>query len=337
VGAGTEYDIHAINADGTGLVNLTPGTDTNEFGVAVDPTGGWLVFDAPGAIAGDTDVWLMRSDGSGRVALVPGPDRDSFPVFSADGRQVFFVRDVEPGLGFTTDIWRVNLDGTGLVNLTNTPTVDELRFDVSPDGRRILFEIFAAPGNFEIHSRTVDGGDLRPVVIAPGNDGDPSYAPDGKHFAFTTGASSHLSVALADGTGAVDVMPTWPKEAFSASWSGDGRTIVFDDDGSNLFTVPASGGSPVALTAGPEPSTQPSWEHVFRCGKRRATIVGDDGPDKIKGTKRADVIVANAGRDVVKGRGGRDRICGGRGKDVLRGGAGVDLLRGGKGRDVERQ
>jgi Tol biopolymer transport system component len=337
-GMGTEYDIHAIDAAGGGLVNLTPGTDANESGVAVDPTGRWLAFDAAGDPGSETEIWLMRSDGSDRTVLVGGTTRDAFPVFSADGKQVFFVRDTEPGLGFTTDIWRVNVDGSGLVNLSNTPTLDELRFDTSPDGKRIVFEVRAAlPFSFDVYSMSVTGQGRFPLVVSPENDGDPYYSPDGKRISFTSGPSSHLFAASASGAGPVDLMPAWPKEAFSGSWSGNGRTIVFDDDGSNLFTVPTSGGSPIALTAGPEASTQPAWEHVFKCAGRRATIVGDAGPDKIKGTKLADVIVANAGRDVVRGRGGRDRICGGRGKDVLRGGGGADLLRGGNGRDVERQ
>ena len=85
----------------------------------------------------------------------------------------------------------------------------------------------------------------------------------------------------------------------------------------------AGGGAAQDLSPATNPSdSNPSWEYVYMCGKRRATIVGDDGPEKILGTKKADVIVGNGGNDKIKGRGGNDRICGGSGRDVLIGGAG---------------
>ena len=64
------------------------------------------------------------------------------------------------------------------------------------------------------------------------------------------------------------------------------------------------------------------WQSLQRCGGRAVTIVGDDGPDKLKGTKRADVIAAFAGKDTILGRGGNDRICAGKGKDKIVGGGG---------------
>jgi hypothetical protein len=73
---------------------------------------------------------------------------------------------------------------------------------------------------------------------------------------------------------------------------------------------------------------------VARCFGKAATRVGTSGPDRIRGTRRADVIVTLGGADRVRGRGGNDRICGGKGRDRLAGGAGNDLLNGGPGRDI---
>ena len=95
-----------------------------------------------------------------------------------------------------------------------------------------------------------------------------------------------------------------------------------------------SGQTDLTTTVVPGSDFSPSWESVERCGKRRATIVGDDGPDKIKGTKKGDVIVANAGKDKVFGRGGNDLICLGRGKDKAVGGKGTDKCVGGPGKDT---
>jgi hypothetical protein len=76
---------------------------------------------------------------------------------------------------------------------------------------------------------------------------------------------------------------------------------------------------------------------VVRCFGSPATRVGSNGDDHIRGTRRADVIVALGGTDTVRGLAGDDKICGGPGRDRLAGGTGDDLLSGGAGRDVCRQ
>lgn len=67
------------------------------------------------------------------------------------------------------------------------------------------------------------------------------------------------------------------------------------------------------------------------CGA--ATIRGTDGPDRLVGTRRRDVIDALGGKDTIRGRDGRDVLCGGRGNDRIRGGARRDVLWGGPGDD----
>lgn len=80
-----------------------------------------------------------------------------------------------------------------------------------------------------------------------------------------------------------------------------------------------------------------------RCFGKKATIVGTNGPDELRGTPGADVIVAKGGGDEVWGHGGNDRIClgggvdfasAGSGDDRIAGGRGVDFLEGGPGDDL---
>jgi hypothetical protein len=71
-----------------------------------------------------------------------------------------------------------------------------------------------------------------------------------------------------------------------------------------------------------------------RCHGHKATIRGTNGKDKLKGTKKRDVISAGRGKDKVVGKKGNDLICGGKGKDRLAGGRGKDKLYGGGGNDT---
>jgi Ca2+-binding RTX toxin-like protein len=88
------------------------------------------------------------------------------------------------------------------------------------------------------------------------------------------------------------------------------------------FAVVAIGSTPTS--AAPKP----------KCFGRRATIVGTPATNRIKGTKRADVIVSRGGSDVINGRGGKDLICAGDGDDVISGGDGADRIAGGSENDT---
>ena len=74
-------------------------------------------------------------------------------------------------------------------------------------------------------------------------------------------------------------------------------------------------------------------EEPPRCHGARATIIGTEGPDKLRGTPERDVIVGLGGDDEITGSLGNDLICGGPGADLIHGGRGNDLIDGGAGAD----
>ena len=161
----------------------------------------------------------------------------------------------------------------------------------------------------------------------------------------------------ADGSGAVNLTPTPGVTEFTPSFSPDGRRVAYTHrmTDTDVFVTAADAVTPVNLTSAlTNMANAPDWEPIFRCAKGKATIVGSDSPETLKGTKRADIIVGNGGNDKILGRGGRDRLCGGLGKDRLRGGqvptgstaraarttwaaAREDKLVGGKGKDKQVQ
>ena len=106
------------------------------------------------------------------------------------------------------------------------------------------------------------------------------------------------------------------------------RTPPFNGSRSALALVVALVVAGVAVAVSPAGAGR-----VPRCFGKRATIVGDQRPNRIVGSPRADVIVGGAGGDLVFGRGGADLICGGGGHDELFGNAGQDKLNGQSGND----
>lgn len=69
------------------------------------------------------------------------------------------------------------------------------------------------------------------------------------------------------------------------------------------------------------------------CHGVRATIVGTERADRLRGTAGRDVIVAGGGHDRIDAGAGDDLVCGGGGDDLIYGGGGRDFCSSGAGRD----
>ncbi len=295
-------DIFVANANGTGAVNITNSPEA-ENGVRMSPDGRLLAV-SRNLGGGNTEVVLMNSDGSGQRQLTTSPaNLDGPQDFSPDGRRLLIVSDTAPGMALNLDLIVMNLDGTGSVNLTPTSPDFDQGGRFSPDGKSIVFERRGSFQPADVLVMNANGsGQVNLTNTAAQEESGPAFSADGKRILFSFGA---------------------------AGIGGDLDLRVMNRNGTGQAPLP--GASPDAN------DVSMGWEGIYRCAGRRATIVGDDGPDKIKGTKKPDTIVANGGKDTVLGRGGRDRICGGRGKDRLIGGGGDDVILGGKGKDTEKQ
>ncbi len=344
--------VFVMNADGSNPVDLSPADTLGDFAPQFSPNGRLIAFTR---LTGTSDeamhIFVMSANGTGAIDLTPGVTTPvSGPTFSPDGKQIAFTIDTNPGPGTLHSLAIMNADGSGITDLTPANAELEGRPDFSPDGSRIVFER-DDPAATKLFTISPDGSG--PTQLSPpGNvfDWSAVFSPSGTRLAWSrdpdvTAPPGGTNIFVGDTAlgGATNVTTAGGAFQFKqdASFSPDGTKIVFasyEGMGSGeLFLVGADGGAITPLTPGVA-SRDGSWEYIYRCGKRRATIVGDDGPEKIKGTKKADVIVGNGGKDKIKGRGGNDRLCGGAGKDVLIGGAGKkDRLIGGPGKDKQKQ
>ncbi len=339
------YSIWSVASSG-GLASPAVGGTTSVSDATISPDGRRVVFQRN--VDGTLDLGAANLDGTGEVNLTNSAGvSEQAASFSPDGRRIAFVR-TSPNF----DIWVMNADGSGQVNVTGTPA-SEAAVDWSPDGRRLAI----TRGPDLILKDLATGVELNLTASRPDGYGGPSFSPDGQRIAVTRIEGPDTDVALLniDGSSGPDVAATAVQENEPA-FSPDGTRIAYRHDLNDVFVAPAGGGAGVNLTPGtPGTEAEPAWQPVFTCAGRPATIVGSDAPETLRGTKRADVIVANGGNDRVLGLKGADRLCGGLGRDRLIGGkgndrlvggpdadrliggAGKDRLKGGAGKDKQRQ
>ena len=222
--------------------------------------------DNPG---GNHDIFVMKSNGSQVRNLSNNPlSHDQAPAWSPDRARIVFQAERDEN---NPEIYVMNADGKNPVQLTLNRGFDvDPRW--SPDGRKIAFERdrdpFVEDGKIrilDIYVMDTDGNNLVRITRHPGVDKDPSWSPDGKKIAFTTGRTGHrnLQIYVMDVNGNNPVRLTHsPMGDFSPSWSPDGRKIAFAStrDGNwEIYVINADGKNPVRLTRHPEDDHSPSW------------------------------------------------------------------------------
>ena len=220
----TTDDIYVVNADGTGLRQLTSGPAA-EFDPSWSPDGRRIayrvergeqsadiyVMNADGAAqrriaSGLSPAWspdgaliayaddrgsisVMAPDGS-RSRRVPGTDQGEYPSWSPDGTSLAFSTPIGG-----KDIYRVRLDGSGLARLTDAPGED-WQVDWSPDGRRIAFASQRDSTLGDVYLMGADGSGQRRLSTDHGF--TPAWSPDGRQLVYATGTGLVLTTPDGD-------------------------------------------------------------------------------------------------------------------------------------------
>ena len=149
--------ISIINADGTGLRQVTPEPGPLDFAFDEGPT--WSPDGTRLAFTRNSVLHIINVDGTGMTAL-PNQDMAGTPSWSPDGQRIAYFSLDPPG-----DIHTRNADGSNLVALTTNP-----EFESWPR--------WSADGSQLVISRVI-GEQVAVVRINADGTGDASLTPAG--------------------------------------------------------------------------------------------------------------------------------------------------------------
>jgi TolB protein len=185
-------DVYLINADGSGLTNLT-NNPWRDGGAAFSPDGGQIVFSSNrDGHTGKFNLYMMNADGGDQRLIYSAKEGMSgSPVFSPDGASILFANDFASDGNF--EIFKIRPEpGETAERLTFRGRYDGFPA-FSPDGQRVAF-ISSTDGNSEIYLMNTDGTSLLRLTRNAAEDTLPQFSTDGKRIIFSSDRGGRFAI-----------------------------------------------------------------------------------------------------------------------------------------------
>lgn len=241
-----------VNADGTELRALSPGTDP-----AWSPDGKRIAF--AGLLEVHSGIYVINADGSGLVQLTNASDWQ--PTWSPDGRRIAFM-SLRDG---NREIYAMSADGSDLRRITDNQWQDR-HPSWSPAGDQIAF-ISNRSGRWQVWVMAPDGSAQTALTDDDYDHFRPVWSPDGRQIAYGvwTGVRNEIWVMDADGS---NKRLLTDKAVYKLEYQGYGlawapsRLISFvsDRDGlPQIYVMNPDGTNQRTVTAMPRGSWSPAW------------------------------------------------------------------------------
>jgi Tol biopolymer transport system component len=217
---------------------------------------------------GRRDIHTIPADGGEPVEVTKDPAMDWNPVWSPDGKYLYFASD----RGGSMNLWRVPIEENsgkvlGPPEAVTTPSPYSGHLSFSRDGKRIAYAQIISRANlqqvgFDPRRETVTG---QPVWITQSSRwaNTPDLSPDGESLAFDSQGSQQddLFVIRRDGTSLRQLTDDIHRDR-KPYWSPDGKRLVFFSNRSGkweIWVINSDGSGLQQLTDTPKEVTNAVW------------------------------------------------------------------------------
>ncbi|HVS14945.1 MAG TPA: protein kinase [Thermoanaerobaculia bacterium] len=263
---------HGIDGGRLGVIDVASGSrrlleagDAHQ--PAWSPSGSriayWGLFETR---TSNREIATIGIDGGAPLAVASDPAVDWNPVWSEDGRHLYFLSD----RGGAMNLWRVAIDeasGRQLAAPESVPLPADEVIYLARSGKRWVYAAYSSRSQIQRlefdPERSALVGVPRPVLSTTRTVRTVEPSPDGKRLAFTTmRPQEDLYVVAAEG-GTPTQLTDDPEFDRFASWAPGGEEIVFDSDrgeGYQQWGIRPDGSGLRALTRTTE---DPGWSPVL--------------------------------------------------------------------------
>jgi Tol biopolymer transport system component len=260
---GRPPDIFVINADGTGLANLTRSEEADDRSPAWSPDGKEVAFSSDGGKAHARDIDVINVQSRALRNLTRGTGANYDPAWSPTGSIAFASERTDDSTGEYDDHYEIYVRGRDaeVAKLTHNGS-DDLEPVWSPDGTMIAY-MSKRDGNWEIYAMNADGSAQRNLSDNKADDEQPAWSPDGRKIAFVSDRDDGLKelyVMNADGSG-VRRLTSIPTSKWRPAWSPDSRKIAFiNPPDRGIYLMNADGSRMTKLLTGVEIGSGVAWQ-----------------------------------------------------------------------------
>jgi TolB protein len=170
--------------EGTSL-ELTKGSEQS-WTPAWSPDGTRIAFSS--TRDGNPEIYVANRDGTNLRRLTSHPANDITPTWSPSGMQIAFTsnRRGEP------QIWVMGADGLGATQLTSESYADRPTWSPAPFNE-IAYAARTGPGQ-DLRVIDVATRQVRQLTFGEGTNESPTFAPNGRHLAFSSTRSGRTQI-----------------------------------------------------------------------------------------------------------------------------------------------
>jgi len=220
---------------------------TEEDGVAVDPDGHSLITSLG---VHESAIWIHDGSADRQLSSEGEVVSSPPPVFSADGSMIYYL--LRRGQASDSELWRTAVDSGK--DEAVFPGIPITAFDLSPDGKQVVYTTGASAGSTQLWLAPVDRSSPATRVNVSGAR-SPHFGPHGQiFFEQTEGNVNYLEQVNPDGSHHSRVLP-YPIVEFqgvspSRKWAMAAATVrVQDRDLPGILAIPLAGGTPRRICA----------------------------------------------------------------------------------------